>query len=151
VTADQEPFDHRTLAVALFTRTWELLDQDSRSEEESAEMLTAAFASRHHWRQVGEPRNFSISDWQISRVAAVLGYVRLAADYGQRALEIAVASDLGPFYEGYAHEALARAARLDGDQALVQKHLDLADELLGRVTQVEERDLLGPDLDELRG
>jgi hypothetical protein len=54
VTGDQEPLDHRTLAVAPFTRTWELLDQDCRSDKAS-EMLTAAFASRHHRRRVGEP------------------------------------------------------------------------------------------------
>ena len=146
-----EPLDHRKLAVSLFNRTWELLDQDTRSHGERAEMLTAAFSSRYHWRQVGEPRNFAVSDWQISRVAAVLGYPDLAQEYGERSLEVASRHRLGPFYEGYAHEALARAARLAGNRDLKRKHLDIAFELLGQIEESGERDLLSPDLAELRG
>jgi hypothetical protein len=148
---DGERLDHRQLAVALFNRTWELLDQETRSFAEEAEMLTAAFTSRHHWQQVGEARNFSVSDWQVSRVAAVLGYPDLAEEYGRRSLEVASRANLGPFYEGYAHEALARAARLAGDRQLKTKHLDIAFELLAQIDEVSERDLLAPDLEELRG
>ena len=53
-----------------------------------AEMLTAAFASRYHWREIGEPKNFSVSDWQVSRVAAVLGLPDLAERYFERLLEV---------------------------------------------------------------
>lgn len=149
--ATDEPLDHRKLAVSLFNRTWELLDQDNRSHQERAEMLTAAFASRHHWLAVGEPRNFAVSDWQVSRVAAVLGYPDLAEEYGQRSLEVASQHRLGAFYEGYAHEALARAARLAGNRDLKRKHLDIAYDLLGQIEESGERDLLSPDLAELRG
>lgn len=148
---DEEPLSHRQLAVSLFNRTWELLDQETRSVGEQAEMLTAVFTSRYHWQQVGEPRNFAVSDWQVSRVAAVLGYPDLAEEYGRRSLEMASGSRLGPFYEGYAHEALARAARLAGNRDLKTRHLDLAYELLAQISESSERDLLGPDLDELRG
>jgi hypothetical protein len=145
-----EPLDHRALAVSLFNRTWELLDQEDRAAEDDAEMMTAAFASRYHWLRVGDPRNFSVSDWQVSRVAAVLGYVELAVDYGERALKTATAAALGPFYVAYAHEAVARAARLAGDHTRKEKHLGLAYELLEQVDQASERDLLAPDLEELR-
>jgi hypothetical protein len=151
VPAESEPLDHRALAVVLFNRTWELLDQESRSYAENAEMLTAAFTSRYHWLQVGEPRNFSISDWQVSRVAAVLGFADLAAEYGRRSLDVAVSAGLGPFYTAYAHEALARAAGLAGNRELKNEHLDAAFELLAEVREASERDLLAPDLDELRG
>jgi len=147
----EESLTHRSLASALFNRTWELLDKETRSHEEKAEMLTAAFASRYHWRKAGEPLNFAISDWQVSRVAAILGYADLAEEYGWRSLEVASRSSLGPFYECYAHEALARAARLAGDRDLKKKHLDIAYEALGRVEEADERDLLSADLDELRG
>lgn len=147
---DQEPVDHRKLAVSLFNRTWELLDQDARSYEEDAEILTAAFTSRFHWLQVGEDKNFSISDWQVSRVASVLGYADLAAEYGQRSLETASRARLGPFYEGYAHEALARAARLAGNRDLNRKHLDIAYDLLQQIEEGSERELLASDLEELR-
>lgn len=148
---DPEPLDHRSLAVVLFNRTWELLDQESRSQQDNADMLTAAFTSRYHWLQVGEPRNFTVSDWQVSRVAAVLGHADLAAEYGQWSLDVAVSADLGPFYTGYAHEALARAAALAGNRELKNEHLEAAFELLADVREPSERDLLAPDLDELRG
>lgn len=151
MTNDKEQLNHRQVAVTLFNRTWELLDQESRSSAEEAEMLTAAFTSRYHWRQVGESLQFCISDWQVSRVAAVLGYPDLAAEYGRRSLETASRAHLGPFYEGYAHEALARAARLGGNRQLKSTHLDLAFEQLAQIDEASERDLLAPDLEELRG
>lgn len=149
MAVDRDPLDHRQLAVSLFNRTWELLDQDNRSYADQAEVLTAAFASRYHWRQVGEAQNFSVSDWQVSRVAAILGYADLAAEYGQRSLETASQAKLGPFYEGYAHEALARAARLAGDRDLKKSHLEIAYGLLEQIEDASERQLLAPDLDEL--
>ena len=150
MSADPEPIDHRSLAVALFNRTWVLLDQDSRSPDDDVEMLTAAFTSRYHWLQVGEARNFSVSDWQVSRVAAVLGHAGLAAEYGRRSLETATRAELGPFYVAYAHEALARAALLAGDDAGRHEHLETASELMSQIEDASERDLLAPDLDELR-
>ncbi len=147
----QQPQTHRQLAVELFNRTWELLDKETRSDEDKAEMLTTAFASRYHWRQAGDATNFSVSDWQISRVAAVIGYPDLALEYGKRSLLVASLAGLGPFYVGYAHEALARAARLAGNRDDVAEQLELGHEMLGQVEDAAERDLLAADLDEIGG
>ncbi len=147
--ATLEPQAHRQLAVDLFNRTWELLDKEVRSDTEGAEMLTAAFASLHHWQHVGDARNLSIGCWQVSRVAAVLGYPDLSGDFGRRSLEVASASDLGPFAIGYAHEALARAARLAGNRNDVAHHLAMATEMLSQIADSDERGLLGSDLVEL--
>lgn len=147
----QEPQTHRQLAVDLFNRTWELLDKPVRSDEDKAEMLTVAFASRYHWRQIGDAENFSVSDWQISRVAAVLGYPELAEEYGRRSLHVASLAGLAPFYVGYAHEALARAARLAGNRDDVAEHLEAGFERLSQVEDAAERDLLSADLKEIAG
>lgn len=147
----QEPQTHRQLAVDLFNRTWELLDKQVRSDEDKAEMLTVAFASRYHWRQIGDAENFSVSDWQISRVAAVLGYPELAEEYGRRSLHVASLAGLAPFYVGYAHEALARAARLAGNRDDVAEHLEAGFERLSQVEDAAERDLLAADLKEIAG
>ena len=147
----QEPQTHRQLAVDLFNRTWALLDKPVRSDEDKAEMLTVAFASRYHWRQIGDAENFSVSDWQISRVAAVLGYPELAEEYGRRSLHVASLAGLAPFYVGYAHEALARAARLAGNRDDVAEHLEAGLERLSQVEDAAERDLLSADLKEIAG
>jgi hypothetical protein len=144
-----EAASHRQIAIELFNRTWELLDKEARTDAEDAEMLTAAFASRYHWREIGEAKNFSVSDWQVSRVAAVLGLPDLAERYGRRALDVAASADLGPFYVGYGHEALARAARLAGNRNEAQLHFDRAKDLLEHVEDSSARDLLAADLADL--
>ena len=111
--------------------------------------LTAAFASRYHWRQVGDAKNHSVSVWQVSRVAAVLGYPDLAHEYGRRCLEGASSADLGPFYVAYGHEALARAAWLAGNRDESQRHLASATDLLEQVVDSSARDLLAADLAEI--
>lgn len=144
-----EAASHRQVAVELFNRTWELLDKDQRTDAEDAEMLTATFGSRYHWHQVGDAKNFSVSDWQVSRVACVLGYPDLAYEYGRRCLEGASAANLDSFYVGYGHEALARAARLAGNRDEVRHQLAAARELLDQVVDSSARDLLAADLADL--
>jgi hypothetical protein len=144
-----EAASHRQLAIELFNRTWELLDKETRTDADDAEMLTAAFASRYHWREIGEPKNFSVSDWQVSRVAAVLGLPDLAERYGRRALEVAASANLDSFYVGYGHEALARAAQLAGNRDETKRHLDRARDLLEHVADSSARELLAADLAEL--
>lgn len=148
---DALPLDHRQLASSLFNRTWELLDQPTRSAADDAEMLTAAFTSRYHWQQIGDAQNFAVSDWLVSRVASVLGQPDLAEEYGRRSLHASASAPLGPFYEGYAHEALARAARLAGNRRVMAKHLGLARDMLAQIEDTAERDLLRADLEDLSG
>ena len=144
-----EAASHRQVAIELFNRTWELLEKETRTDSEDAEMLTAAFASRYHWREIGEPKNFSVSDWQVARVAAVLGLPDLAERFGQAALDVAASANLDPFYVSYGHEALARAAQLAGNRNEAKRHLDRARDLLEEVEDSSARDLLAADLAEL--
>jgi hypothetical protein len=54
--------------------------------------------------------------------------------------------ELEPFYLGYAHEALARAAKLAGDPELLQSHKEAALNLVGDIGTKDEQDLLLKDL-----
>lgn len=147
----QEKHDcHRRMAAELFNRVWELLDQPTRTPEEDREMLAAAYGSRYHWRMVGDPRQHCVSDWQLSRVWAVLGDAPRAAVYGELSLEMAERNHLGPFYAGYAHEALARAAALAGDEETSSRHLAEAEELSLDISKRDEADLLRGDLSDLK-
>jgi len=44
---------HKQLAVDLFNQTWNLIDKDERTEEETRTLVNSAHASLYHWRRVG--------------------------------------------------------------------------------------------------
>lgn len=132
-----------------FNDAWHLLDLDTLTREDEEEMLSATMAQRYHWYQVGTPRNQAIADWQVSRVAAVLGYAELASRFGERSLALAREHDLGAFVTGFAHEAIARAAASVDDVATFTEHLEAARALLPEVEDPEERETLEADLAEM--
>lgn len=140
---------HRTFAPRAFNHTWTLLDAEELSREKEEEMLASTLAQRYHWYVVGSAKNKSVADWQVSRVAAVLGYADLARRFGERSLELAEANDLGPFYMGFAHEAIARAAAEVDDVETFTTHLEQARALLSDIEDPEDRDLLQSDLAEM--
>jgi hypothetical protein len=148
-TAEETAAWHRRFGVALFNQTWELLDTAQRTTDQDAEMLAAALGSRHHWRKIGEPKNFAISDWQVSRVFAVTGAAELAREFAAQSLALCEEHDLGPFLTAYAYEALARAAMVDGDEAAAREHITRARALAAAVAGDSDRTLLEQDLDEL--
>jgi len=140
---------HEFFAPRAFNHTWELLDADHLGREQEEEMLSSAFAQRYHWYQVGTPRNRAIADWQISRVACVLGYPDLARRFGERGLEIAVEHGLDPFVTGFAHEAIARAAATVDDVETFTEHFELAKSALAAIEDDEDREVLAADLAEM--
>lgn len=139
----------RGLAVNAFNHTWELLDKDDLTKSEQEEMLASTLTQRHLWYQVGEPRNWAIADWQVARVAVVLGYADLSRRFAQKSLELSDEHDLGPFVAGFAHEAIARAAASIDDVDTFTHHLNLARTCLDEITDTEEKDTLGADLAEM--
>ena len=112
-------------------------------------MLASVFAQRYHWYTVGEPRNWAIADWQVSRVTAVLGYAELARRFAQRSLDLSNEYELGPFVAGFAHEALARAAADVDDVEMFTEHIAAARALLADIADPEERGVLEADLAEM--
>lgn len=148
-TEDEMARWHRTFAPSAFNHTWSLLDEDVLTREQEEEMLAATMAQRYHWYAVGDSRNRAIADWQVARVATVIGYVELARRFAERSLETSVEDDLGPFVVGFAHEAIARAAAEVDDIDTFAEHLALARLALADVSDPEERDALTADLAEM--
>jgi len=140
---------HRTFAPRAFNHAWTLLDETELTREQEEEMLAATFPQRHHWYKVGEPRNWAVADWQVSRVAAVLGYADLSRRFGARSLELAQEHDLGPFVTGFAHEAIARAAADVDDVETFTEHWELAKAALPEIEDDNERETLEADLAEM--
>jgi hypothetical protein len=148
--ADPDPQEiarwHLTMGPLLFNRTWELLDLDVRTAAEDESMLAATLGQRYHWYEVGTPLNRAIADWQVSRVAAVLGYAELAERFARIGLDLCIEHDLPPFYRGYAHEALARAADVMDDHKTRDQHVLAARETLHLIEDEEQRAMLDADV-----
>jgi hypothetical protein len=148
-TPEQSAAWHRTFAPEAFNHTWELLDLDVRTPEEDEDMLSSTFTQRFHWYRVGDARKRAIADWQVSRVAVVLGYAELAQRFGERSLAVCEENDLDAFVRGFAHEAIARAAAEVDDVDTFTEHLEMAKALLPDIEDTEDRDLLASDLTEM--
>lgn len=139
---------HRAAAVKCFNDAWTLLD-GPRSDATDRELLETAFASRYHWRKIGSAQNFAVGDWQLARVLAVVGAPELAQRFAQASLDTATEAELDPFFMAYAHEALARAARMQGDAGECDRQLGLARGLLEDIKNSESRELIEADLREI--
>jgi hypothetical protein len=137
---------HRTMGPLLFHRAWELLDLAQRDDEQDDELLAASFGQRFHWYQVGTELNKAIADWQVSRVAATLGDAELADRFARHSLELCERHDLPPFYRGYAHEAIARAADVMDDLQTRDQHILAARELLPLIDDETARAMLDADV-----
>lgn len=138
---------HRTFAPRFFNHTWDLMDRVSLEADEVDEMLASAFAQRAHWYQVGDARNRSIADWQVSRAAVLAGYPELARRFAERSLQ--QARELDPFVLAFAHEAIARAAAQVDDLTTFEAHMLAARELSLQIEDDEDRETLIRDLDQM--
>lgn len=137
---------HRRFAVDLFQFVWSLLEREERSPEETDAMINAAHASRFHWAQLGGPMHVAYSEWQISRVYAVLGRPEAALYHAGRCLAICQQDSGGEFAEAYAYEALSRAYALAGDSAKAQEFFDEARRSGSRIESLADREMLARDL-----
>ena len=148
-----EPAGHQYFAAHCFNGAWDVLDMDSRTDEDVEVMIDLAHASRMHWRHRDDvtPRTRSVAAWQISRVYSVAGRPDEALRYGTEALDIARLGDVDDFYVGYAHEAVARAADALGDSETASLHLVAARELLASIADDDRRKALAADLDSVNG
>ncbi len=137
---------HRHFSADCFNRTWTFIAKPDRTAAETEAMLLCALASLWHWTQRPDctDRNLSIGHWQVSRAYALAGQGENAMRHGERSLALAEGSP--PFYIGYAHEAVARAALVLNDRKLLSDHLTEAQRCAAAVTDAEERRPLEQDL-----
>lgn len=147
---NQPDFDlqtvHRYFAANCFNKAWEFIDNHNRTTEEDLAMLQTAMASLWHWtqREDAEPKNLSVGYWQVSRVFALLGQAENARRYAEFSLKLAQGE--GPFYIGFAYEALARAEMTAGNRVKMNEHLKRAREFADQVEDLEDKEVLMVDI-----
>jgi hypothetical protein len=139
---------HRFFSAHCFNGAWSILDQRERSPADEQRLLALGYASFWHWTQRPDctDANLSVAHWLLSRVHVVLGDPRLGRHHAEWSLRVSERPGVGPFYRGYACEAVARAASLAGDGLAAAEALDRARALARQVTDPGERALLLQDL-----
>lgn len=123
---DSDQKFHESVAADLFNRCWELIDQEHRTGDEEIEMLLSAMTSRWHWSQVGGPPEIATGDWQVAHAAALAGFADLSLAFASRNLTTAETERWTGWRLASAHEGMARACAVSGDEADRQRHLDAA-------------------------
>jgi hypothetical protein len=137
------------LGAELFNKTWSLLGKAARTQDEDDEMVHCAHASAYHWRQPGTDANRARSEWQCSRVYAVLGRAEPALHHAHRCLEIVEANADGSIEdwdEPAAREALARAQLVAGDVEASRREVEHARRLAALIADAEDRTIIESDL-----
>ena len=154
MTADQPTLNlalaHRHFSADCFNRTWALIENPQRTAEDDEQMILVALASLWHWTQRKDRtnQNLSVGHWQAARVYSLVKQGENAMRHAKRCLYFS--NGLSPFIVAYAHEAIARAAAVLGDEVKYKTHLAKAQEFAQAVTDPHEKELLAPDLASLR-
>ena len=142
---------HKHFSANCFNRAWDLIDLSERSADQEAELLALAFASHWHWTQREDysPAKASISNWQISRVFALIGDGPMAVRFGEKALNVLSDPAESPFLTAYAYEAQARGLAVNGDHETARLMLDQAVSYSAQIESDENRTLVAADLEQL--
>ena len=150
--ANKPDFDldtaHKHFSAACFNKTWDLLDKKDRTAEDDEQMIRLTLASHYHWTQREDynATKASVAHWQTSRVYTVVGQGKNARRYGKLCLEVSKGEGVGPFYLGYAYEALARAEMVAGNQEKMEKYLESARQAADEVPNADHKQWLLDDL-----
>ncbi len=143
---------HAYFAVECFNRAWDYLAKPRRSKADDDQMLQLSLTSLWHWTQRTDrtASKLSVGYWQVSRVYALLRQPDNARRFGELSLQAAQAEGVQPFYLGYAHEALARAEMVAGNEDAMEKQLIAAHQIAATMTDSEEKKQLLRDLSKIR-
>ena len=150
--AEASPMDERSLHETFAKKTngevWSLLEKSDRSPVEDERMLLAAHASYYHWLHAGTHVHQQRAEWMVAHVYTVLGRGEPARYHARRCWSLTemFREELKDFDAAYAHEALARAEALAGDEAEAARHYRLAEQRGVAILDEEDRHIFLSDL-----
>jgi len=142
-----DPETERRLGADLFNKTWTLMEKENRTPDDDDEMVHCAHASAYHWRQVGTAANRSRSEWQCSRVYAILERPTESLRHARRCLEIVEANpDVMKDWDlPAAYEAMARALWVAGDTDEAARYGTLGREAAAAIEDDDDRGIIEAD------
>jgi hypothetical protein len=130
---------HKSFAVKCFNQTWDWIEKEDRTQEETNCMINAAHASRYHWEYAGDAVNLARGEWLISRVYAILKRIEPCRYHADQCYKITIEHDLKDFDLAFAYEAKARACSMAGDQVMAAKYITLGKEAGAKISAPEDR------------
>jgi hypothetical protein len=137
---------HKSIAIELFNRTWDLIDKKNRNQAETDQMINAAHASRYHWEIAGQAVNLARGEWLISRVYALLNRSEPCLYHASRCLEITLENDLKDFDLAFAYEAMARATHISRNEVQSAKYLTLAEKAGVQIQDADDQNYFFSEL-----
>jgi hypothetical protein len=117
-----------------------------RTDDDDAELLTAAFASRYHWLAVGGLEQWVISDWMIARVAAALSLGDLALTFAVRANAAANVAGEPDWLLASTAEGVARAYAANQQSDKRDEWYATATRLVDAIVDEDDRALIAEQL-----
>jgi hypothetical protein len=105
----------RDLAQQAFNKTWDYIEKDNRTVEETLKMIDLTFKSKYYWSLVGNQVNFIRSNWQVSRVFAEADLLEASLYYAKQVLDDTIKLNLQGFDLFFAYEANVRVYHLLND------------------------------------
>ncbi len=144
--------DHRKIAASLFNATWDFIDKETRTEEETFQMINSAHASAYHWSQFEGVTtvNTATSYWQISRVYCLAGQGDAALLYAKRALSISQQNDHDALQLAFGYEGVARAYGVKKMDAEKDKNIVLAREAAEKITDADDKKWTLQNIDDIK-
>lgn len=124
-----QPHAHRWFAVEFNNRAWDLVERDSRTADETQEMIHAAHAAAIHWKAIGTPLNQQRAEGLLATAYLKAGKAEPALRHAQRGLELSrqkPEADETDFDRATTLAVAAQAHALAGDANEAQRLLCLA-------------------------
>ena len=138
---------HKSIAAQTYNACWDLLEQ-SRTSAEDLTLIQLAYTSRYHWRQVGGPQEWAISDWMVSRVYAALGHGALSIAHAAAA-HMHDSTSFPAWLIASLHEGSARAALAAYDLASCDASISAARTALTSESEAADAAFIQQQLDEV--
>jgi len=128
-------------------KIWDLLEKPERTREDDELLVDYAHASLAHWRVAGTEVHLQRGAWMLAHVYTVLSNTELALQYAERCQELTeqYKDHLSDFDFAYAHECMARAQALAGNETEAQKYIALADKAGAAIKDEEDREIFMGD------
>lgn len=132
----------RRLASQANNRAWSLSEAVSRTAEEDEEMLQAAHAAMHFWKMVGNEKNRAHAAQLVAHVYALLGLPGPAAHYIAKSQPLFFSEQSEAWEVALAHAVAANVAAAQKDAAAHAEHYAKAFELVAKLPEAEDREIL---------